>query len=458
MSITSTGFHVFHARIENKTGHALKYITHDTAHGSIRSIPAEIEDGKTGRFEFFNDQNRGSQGFVVYEVQDAHKDRLRLYYEDRVNGNAQHYRVYPLNSNKERAFYGNTNRSVRWKTIDGHKTATFTIGKRHIPELFMAIADTHVYNDDLPVMEMNKGFVNAINTRVMKDQSKYLGAVICGDLYQNNWDNSGRPRDAYMELYCQYPSGNPNLQSCNGLKLPAYEGVGNHCEFRRQSRGSSWRMVEARNKSYEGRRWVDEVCRDTGYHYSWVWKGVRFYQLNLCPGNGSPRAKYSQTTQNSLRFLQRMLDKYPKTPTVICFHYGLSDDTHNNNFWGERERTEFGRVIEKEHKYIKAIITGHIHRTDILEYDWVFNGHTYKSFEVGSWIRNLRQAQAYVFKIDDNQNIILLRNETIRFSLPRSEADNGLVSAAALSDEDEVLEYSLPEDDNDFIGEEQEDE
>jgi len=326
-----------YARIINNSGFTLKYITDNNKSGKVENISKTIEPSKTGSFVASNKSGAAPapEGYVVYEVQDDHKDRFKLVFHDSISdGNPHHY--------------------------------------------------------------------------VKNERDKYLGAIICGDLYNNDKeaDSCVTYRDEFKRLYCQFPDGYPGAKRNNGLLIPIYEGVGNHCEYRKTSAGTSWDLVAKRNRDYEGRRWVDDIC-GTDYHYSWVWKGVRFYQLNLFPGNGEPKKKdgveYAQNPQKSLTFLSKVLakDKNKNMPTVLCFHYGMNTSSDNDKAWGPTERSAFGDVIHKYRDNIKAIFTGHSHQNKILQYNWEYKDHTYTCYGLGFGA----YGKAGVFKINDDHTI-----------------------------------------------------
>ncbi|MBC8515243.1 metallophosphoesterase [bacterium] len=222
-----------------------------------------------------------------------------------------------------------------------------------------------------------------------------LGVLIAGDLTQNGQDGRWRlfgetnELGRFLEDY--------GLDGTDGkLHFPVYEGTGNH-DFDTLEDwwyGGDAPAVEAVRERMLKR--FDLLGIDTDGHYTWVWEGVHFLQLNLYPGRG-PRSDTHRDPQGSLAFLESVLLKQVAgsgRPVVLIHHYGFDTFSTQDRWWTESEREEYAEVIKGYN--IVAIIHGHVHNTrKESHYQW----KGYDVYNVGTPFGE--QGHFTVFRIKD---------------------------------------------------------
>lgn len=224
---------------------------------------------------------------------------------------------------------------------------------------------------------------------------KPVGVIVPGDLTGSgdffNW-HGYLIRDGFKHDYKHDGTGRINY--------PVYEGYGNHDVNDEGKRQTVLDGIKKRNKSRVHKVTVD---KKSGLHYTFVWGGVRFFNLNIYPGADDypPQSHYDdpsrdinpkdKVTYNSLQFLQNQLQKLkdPEQPIVIYFHY---DFTSRDRWWDTNEKERFYRVI-KDFNVI-AIITGHTHRTQI---------YTWKGLNIFNVPAVKNNGTYFVFHITDGQ-------------------------------------------------------
>jgi hypothetical protein len=192
-----------------------------------------------------------------------------------------------------------------------------------------------------------------------------VGVITAGDLV----DDLSNP--ANWELYKTFfdPEGKARL------RFPVFDGVGNHdVNVRRQPFGefnaTQLEFIE-RNRRRPGAFVFDEH----GYHYSWEWGGVRFFQLNIFPGT-MHRPVYNSEAQgndprNSLAFLRRVLAEQvgrSGQPVVAAWHYGLRG-WGREMWWLEEDLDSLAAVLDGYN--VLLLLHGHEHRYE--RYQW--RGH-----------------------------------------------------------------------------------
>ena len=189
-----------------------------------------------------------------------------------------------------------------------------------------------------------------------------VGLIVAGDLV----DDLGNPEN--WELYKRLfdPAGDGRL------RVPVFDGQGNHdVDVRHQRFGDfneTQREFIERNRDRSG----EFVFGPRGYHYSWVWAGVRFVQLNIFPGSvhrpvyGAPAP--GNDPKGSLAFLQRVLAEHvgdTGQPLVLIWHYGLRG-WGLEEWWVDDDLDALESALEGYN--VVLLLHGHEHRYE--RYRW----------------------------------------------------------------------------------------
>lgn len=191
------------------------------------------------------------------------------------------------------------------------------------------------------------------------------GVIVAGDLVDDidspdNWA-------LYKELFD--PAGDARL------RFPVFDGQGNHdVDVRDQTFGvfnTTQREFIERNRRRPGAFVFDAE----GYHYSWVWGGVRFVQLNIFPGTVDRPVYDAPATGNdpkgSLDFLRRVLEEHvgeTDQPLVLVWHYGLRG-WGLEKWWVEEDLEALEATLVGYN--VVLLLHGHEHRYE--RYSW--RGH-----------------------------------------------------------------------------------
>lgn len=189
-----------------------------------------------------------------------------------------------------------------------------------------------------------------------------VGVVVTGDLVDDianaeNWER-------YKTFFD--PEGKARL------RYPVFDGQGNHdVDVRKQPFGTfnpTQREFIERNRRRSG----DFVFDEHGYHYSWVWGGVRFIQLNIFPGT-EPRPVYDAPApgndpKGSLAFLRSVLEQHvgdSRQPIVAMWHYGLRG-WGREKWWLEEDLDNLAAALDGYN--VLLLLHGHEHRFE--RYQW----------------------------------------------------------------------------------------
>lgn len=195
-----------------------------------------------------------------------------------------------------------------------------------------------------------------------KEVGEPAGVIVAGDLVDDlenpeNWE-------LYKRLFD--PAG------LGRLRFPVFDGQGNHdVDVRNQAFGEfneTQREFIERNRARPG----EFVFGPEGYHYSWVWAGVRFVQLNIFPGTvhrpvyGAPAP--GNDPKGSLAFLQRILTEHvgdTGQPLVLIWHYGLRGWGFEE-WWVDEDLDALESTLEGFN--VVLLLHGHEHRYE--RYRW----------------------------------------------------------------------------------------
>lgn len=188
------------------------------------------------------------------------------------------------------------------------------------------------------------------------------GVIVAGDLV----DDLGNPDNWTRYTRFFDPEGRARL------RFPVFDGLGNHdVDVREQPFGElnpTQREFIQRNRRRPG----DFIFSPDGYHYSWVWAGVRFFQLNLFPGTDH-RPVYDAPApgndpRGSLDFLRRVLAERVGSsgqPIVLVWHYGLRG-WGLEKWWLEEDLDRLADALDGHN--VLLILHGHEHRYE--RYRW----------------------------------------------------------------------------------------
>lgn len=188
------------------------------------------------------------------------------------------------------------------------------------------------------------------------------GVVVAGDLVDDLENEANWVR--YEALFD--PAGQGRL------RFPVFAGQGNHDVDVREQPFGVFNPTQMEFIARNRRRPGDLVFGPHGYHYSWVWGGVRLVQLNLFPGT-THRPVYDAPApgndpKGSLAFLQHVLEDRvgdSGQPIILIWHYGLRG-WGLERWWLEEDLDRLARVLEGHN--VLLILHGHEHRYE--RYRW----------------------------------------------------------------------------------------
>lgn len=224
---------------------------------------------------------------------------------------------------------------------------------------FLVVSDTHYRIDTLAA---NHAAVTAMNAIPGTNWPEALGGgTVCaprGVLHCGDATNDAKPWqwDAFTADY--------GVNGEGSLRFPVCEICGNHDGGLGGPVGEG---IVGRNRRRTGLR----ATSPNGLHRSWEWNGVHFISLGVRPGG----ELNPYNPHHSLDFLRSELATRvgdSGAPVVLYQHFGF-DPAHSLNWWTDRERDDYHRLI-RGHNVI-AIFHGHSH--DCAFYQWrgidVFN-------------------------------------------------------------------------------------
>jgi hypothetical protein len=188
------------------------------------------------------------------------------------------------------------------------------------------------------------------------------GVLVAGDLVDDlsNADNW----ELYKALFD--PAGGARL------RFPVFDGLGNHDVDVRNQEFGAFNATQLEFIERNGRRAGEFVLDANGYHYAWVWAGVRFVQLNLFPGT-QHRPVYDAPApgndpKGSLDFLRHVLAHHvgdSDQPLVLTWHYGLRG-WGLEKWWLEEDLDQLAAALDGYN--VLLILHGHEHRFE--RYKW----------------------------------------------------------------------------------------
>ncbi len=234
---------------------------------------------------------------------------------------------------------------------------------------FIAFGDTQLGGgskdqNDLQVKAINSFLGRTIEIRGESHEVKNVrGVIMAGDITQNGRDGRCFEKNEirkFEEIY--------GMCGERKLKLPLYEGWGNHDYYEWSNpcykvfNHPAIRYVRERNKY---RPEITNYSRNG--HYSFDWDNIHFVQVNLKPSNEKTKNKKNiYDPYNALDFLRNDLDKFvgdSNKGVVIIGHYGLISDWDHDRWWTQEEGDKFLDVV-KDYNVI-SYLHGHAHNTGL---------------------------------------------------------------------------------------------